>query len=396
MDVHQHQDELFILSDNEIWLAADDSLGLRLHELVPGVDRFSTNGWVTTDDGIFFVNEGLFVTPDAIWRTDGTTEGTRPVASLPQLYGPAQLVRAEGDFYWVETTLLGKHQIHRSNGTDGHRELVVEIEGDPLASPNTPTLYGTPLGLFLTIQSDDRMLLVNSQLETLAELGVANRMGVEVEMIGESVFVSTVDWMPLHDRSVCEPVFACFRERRRVWSSDGSPDNTKLIHSSELSIIGVAQNISLTSWNGMPVFYALSETTNIEPELWVIDTNENRAFVYDVSFQMEDPVPFQGQLYVTVHTPKYGSELWALVDPRTITGDIDGDGTVGFADFTTLSSEYGQTGDDLVADVDGDGDVDFNDFLTFTRNFGREKPTVPDSAEATLEPRIVDLALIDA
>lgn len=43
-------------------------------------------------------------------------------------------------------------------------------------------------------------------------------------------------------------------------------------------------------------------------------------------------------------------------------GDVDGDGQVGFSDFTQLLIEYGQSGPGLMADFDGNGSVDSLDF----------------------------------
>jgi len=52
--------------------------------------------------------------------------------------------------------------------------------------------------------------------------------------------------------------------------------------------------------------------------------------------------------------------------------DIDGDGTVGFADFLILSTTYEQESlPSINGDIDIDGDVDFHDFTALAHNFGR-------------------------
>ena len=55
-----------------------------------------------------------------------------------------------------------------------------------------------------------------------------------------------------------------------------------------------------------------------------------------------------------------------------MTADIDGDGTVGFTDFLTLSAEYGQNVPFFSSrtDIDGNGQVGFSDFLILSRNYG--------------------------
>ncbi len=55
-----------------------------------------------------------------------------------------------------------------------------------------------------------------------------------------------------------------------------------------------------------------------------------------------------------------------------ILGDVDGDGTVGFADLNLLLGSYGQAGapGELPGDVDVDGDVDFADLNLLLNNYG--------------------------
>ena len=53
-------------------------------------------------------------------------------------------------------------------------------------------------------------------------------------------------------------------------------------------------------------------------------------------------------------------------------GDLDGNGTVNFADFLSLSSNFGQDVDSYTkGDIDCNGTVNFADFLTFSGNFGK-------------------------
>ena len=63
-------------------------------------------------------------------------------------------------------------------------------------------------------------------------------------------------------------------------------------------------------------------------------------------------------------------------------GDLDGDGTVAFADFLTLSSNFGSAvGSYPEGDVDGDGTVSFADFLTVSGNFGQSSAAVASVPE---------------
>ncbi len=72
-----------------------------------------------------------------------------------------------------------------------------------------------------------------------------------------------------------------------------------------------------------------------------------------------------------------------------IQGDIDGNGTVEFADFLALSSTFGDVADPAGsgADIDGNGAVDFADFLILSTNFGQ-------SAAASSVPEPSGFALL--
>lgn len=73
-----------------------------------------------------------------------------------------------------------------------------------------------------------------------------------------------------------------------------------------------------------------------------------------------------------------------------IPGDLDGDGTVAFADFLSLSANFGKPVDTYgLGDIDDNGTTDFGDFLTLSANFGRTTISLqpvpePDTRSSTL------------
>lgn len=82
----------------------------------------------------------------------------------------------------------------------------------------------------------------------------------------------------------------------------------------------------------------------------------------------------------------------SLCDPST-GGDLDGSGTVDFADFLTLSANFGTAVDShLEGDIDCNGTVEFADFLTLSSGFGQS----PNAIEAVPEPTTSLLSLIAA
>ncbi len=73
----------------------------------------------------------------------------------------------------------------------------------------------------------------------------------------------------------------------------------------------------------------------------------------------------------------------------TLAGDVDGDGSVAFADFLILSNAFGTMVDpNTSGDLDGDGSVAFSDFLILSNNFGAT------SAAAASVPEPSALALL--
>ena len=63
-----------------------------------------------------------------------------------------------------------------------------------------------------------------------------------------------------------------------------------------------------------------------------------------------------------------------LNDVTLITGDLDGDGYVGYNDFLIFLANYNKSGAGIinqVADIDGDGYVGYNDFIAFLSGYGK-------------------------
>jgi len=70
-------------------------------------------------------------------------------------------------------------------------------------------------------------------------------------------------------------------------------------------------------------------------------------------------------------------------------GDLDGNGSVGFEDFLTLSQNFGSMGTYTEGDLDLNGIVEFSDFLAFSNSFGQTSSgvqAVPEPAVFTWWP----------
>ena len=84
-----------------------------------------------------------------------------------------------------------------------------------------------------------------------------------------------------------------------------------------------------------------------------------------------------------------GGAVAPACDPNS-GGDLDGNGTVEFADFLALSANFGNAVDDHTGgDIDCNGTVEFADFLALSANFGNSV-----GAEASSVPEPTGLSLL--
>lgn len=74
-------------------------------------------------------------------------------------------------------------------------------------------------------------------------------------------------------------------------------------------------------------------------------------------------------------------------------GDVDGDGTVGFADFIVLSRSYGIESGRHLGDLDYSGVVGFGDFVILSRNYGTLSSRASNRTESVPEPSALVIAL---
>lgn len=101
----------------------------------------------------------------------------------------------------------------------------------------------------------------------------------------------------------------------------------------------------------------------------------------------EDVTGILGDQDVTIVNPP---DPTCVVPIGGIAGDLDGDGTVAFADFLVLSQNFGGTGLSYEqGDIDCSGDVAFADFLVLSQNFG----TSAGGAAVVPEPSSIMLCL---
>ena len=76
-------------------------------------------------------------------------------------------------------------------------------------------------------------------------------------------------------------------------------------------------------------------------------------------------------------------------------GDADGDGNVGFADFTIVARHYGLTSGATwaVGDFNNDGSVGFDDLVILARNYGRSITPTTTTVSSAVQPSLASPAL---
>lgn len=85
-----------------------------------------------------------------------------------------------------------------------------------------------------------------------------------------------------------------------------------------------------------------------------------------------------------------GEAILAAID--SLPGDLDGNGSVTFADFLQLSGNFGEAGDYTDGDLNCDGLVAFADFLILSGNFG-SKGVSPGASDLSAVPEASGMGL---
>jgi len=97
-----------------------------------------------------------------------------------------------------------------------------------------------------------------------------------------------------------------------------------------------------------------------------INGKYNDAYSSDISGDALAAVNYPG------YTPTESYVTWVYVLAGTIYGDCNEDGTVNYADFTTLKQNFGKAADDWSdGDFNANGVVDYADFVSLKGNFGK-------------------------
>ncbi len=202
----------------EIWISDFNSSRARLlKDIAPGPDSSNPSHLFATRDALFF-----FINPDGmfpqLWKTDGTDDGTRAVATLPQL-PVAGMAESNGLLYFVVDDLEHGQELWRSDGTEDGTFLVKDIRAG--ADGSAPTgLFNFNETLFFT--ADDGM----SGPELWASDGTAAGTVLVKDILSGPLGSAPADFAVLEGQLF----FSAEDEEHglELWKTDGTAAGTEL------------------------------------------------------------------------------------------------------------------------------------------------------------------------
>jgi len=130
----------------------------------------------------------------------------------------------------------------------------------------------------------------------------------------------------------------------------------------------------LSEFNGLDDSSSPNHKSLVDPNLGALQADEFTTFTFDVPDEV-DNLTVKFEAWSSFPNEVLGIDNLVVFVPGSCNpdtlGDLDGNGTVEFADFLTLSQNFGSAVEDHTSgDVDCDGTVAFADFLVLSQNFG--------------------------
>ncbi|HEX2971759.1 MAG TPA: ELWxxDGT repeat protein [Tepidisphaeraceae bacterium] len=226
-----------------------------LTDINPGPPRTIPSALTDVNGTLFFITEDGVQGPK-LWKSDGTTAGTKPITTLGTAPSkqPFSLTNVNGTVFFANDIPDKGRELWKSDGTAAGTTLIKDINPTGDSSPaNLTNLNGT-----LIFAAND------------------GAHGVE------------------------------------LWRSDGTPDGTFLLKN--INSNGSSQPVPLAVVNGTLYFAAYEPQTGTE--LWKTDgTAAGTVLVKDIcpgpsSSSPSDAAGIDGTFYFSAYEPQTGAELW--------------------------------------------------------------------------------------
>lgn len=269
--------------------------------------------------------------PNAIYRSDGTKQGTERLLGFDELPAfPEHLVASSGVAYFLTQSTVGL-QIWAIQEEWPAPRVVVSM---PDVFRSSPTLSAVAGNFVLSYAQGT--LIGNSQGEAILDV---DDFWVEVIHEGEVVL-----------RKLGHGVSP------RFWITDQ-------LQLTATKTIDVESARNFTSIDGKLFFTtpgATWESDGTSDGTEMVSAREREVLHADEHF-----------VYFSDHDAEHGVELWRAKRSTLNRSDFNQDGVVDFVDFLIVSRNFGKRGEFQTGDADGSGRIDFRDFLLVSQLFMR-------------------------
>jgi ELWxxDGT repeat protein len=284
----------------QIWSAGDSAGGAQvLPTMFPGWPPYNAGDLAAVGDTLFFTVYDFEIGKQALWKTDGTLEGTSRVRGFkgfatPRFAAAGSLLyfRANNDELWrTDGTVAGTLMLGSGNPDDltAVGSLLYFTASDPDHGRELWRSDGTLLGTWLVKDIDP---------------GPADGMGGRLTNVDGTLFFWATDGVTGFE----------------LWKSDGTPDGTVLVRDIDPTDVTVPSYFQAVG----PLLYFTAQTPSFGYELWRSDgTMEGTELVRNINLTRssypESPANVGGTLFFNADDGRVGEELWAVPAPTANT-----------------------------------------------------------------------------
>jgi ELWxxDGT repeat protein len=240
-------------------------------------------------------------TPMKLWRTDGTSEGTIPLISLPgHAYGKSlEIVAVDGVAYFTVNDPVTGNELWKSDGTVAGTKLVRDLfPGTPSSNPKMLTSIGGKLFFLADIPGVGTHLWVSDGTEA-----GTTRPGTGFNASSLRAFGDRVLFM--HDTE---------ETGRELWISDGTTAGTQLVR----DITPGEEHSDLQLFFDVEgLFYFFTRLPDGSYELWTTDGSPSGTILVKplgrpggISASYGGRESYDGYFYFNSDDQIHGAELW--------------------------------------------------------------------------------------